>query len=142
MAHDPKKKAAVLADWAKGDCSYDSLAKKHKVAKTTIIGWVGESKNDQNRPGIEPKVSRYTTALEKFAESAMTMLTVQSELLSNPDYIRNRGTDEIVQHSSFIIGRLERFIQLHSSIEAPQQYEALPGGHSEVLVPEVLDEEG
>jgi transposase-like protein len=53
MATDPKVKAKALAEWAKGGISEGDLAKKYKVAKSTVYRWIKEpapAKDDKWKP--------------------------------------------------------------------------------------------
>jgi hypothetical protein len=141
MAHDPQKKAGVLADWAKGNCSYDSLATKYSVSKSTVKNWVEESKSAQNCTEIEPKLNRFMEALESFGVATMEMLTAQAELLSEKDYLRNKDTGDVIKHTEAIHTGLQRFVQLFRSVQPAQDYDALPASTDDALVPELVEED-
>ncbi len=140
---DPKVKARVMGAWATGKYTMGQLSEKYGVHKATISNWVGEANGRRKNPKIEsdnPRFNRYMEALEKFGVAVMEMMTSQAELLSDPEYIRKRDTNEIIAHSRFISIGLERFIQLHRPIStAAGDVPALPE-HSETVIPELVEE--
>jgi hypothetical protein len=141
MAHDPQKKADVITDWVRGDHTYETLAKKHKVARSTVQTWVEEFKSVENRADIEPKFNRFMEALENFGVATMDMLTAQAELLSDKDYLRNKDTGDVIKHTEAIHTGLQRFVQLFRSVQPAQDYDALPASTDDALVPELVEED-
>lgn len=142
MAVDPKKKAKVLAEWAKGGISERDLAAKHKVSKSTVDRWIGETKKGQNGAEVNPKVNRYMETLERFGCAAMEMNISHAELLTDQNYVRNQKPEDIIALSKHINAVVERFIQLHRPVPTANDYAALPSASGgEALVPELVEED-
>lgn len=122
MAHSPQVKAAAQADLLAGK-TIRQVSKNRKIPSATVADWDKELKTGQNRAvtatTIEVRRSKYETALEKFAVAVFDMLSSQAELMTNQDYIRNKATSDIVQHTEFLAGRLLAFAEMHRSLQNP-----------------------
>ena len=144
MAHDPKLKAKVLKEWATGQFGEKQLADKYGIGVGTVHRWINpktEQSGKAEKPKPSPKLDRYISSLERFGCATMDMLTAQAELLADKDYIRNKKTEEVIAHTKSIVTSLERFIQIHRPLSAPEGYDALSArAESEVVIPEVVDE--
>jgi len=124
--YPPEKKAKVVFDLLQG-MGIREAAEKHGVAKSTVGDWALEIRGQENMTPPEYRRSRYEQALEGFAVAALEMLKCQAELLSNPDYIRSKETDDVVKHTEFVQNQLYRFIEQQRALPAqPMAQPALP----------------
>lgn len=138
MAADPKVKAKAVADLLAGK-NLDDIAKKYKVAASTVKRWAGELKQDKSdsHPGTQRKLNAFKDAVERFAVATLDMLTAQAELLADKDYIRNRTTDDVVQHTRFLSERLVEHIKLDRALQPAGPALPEPSG---AITPEIVED--
>lgn len=134
----PKVKAKAIADIYAGK-TIAEVAKKNKVAESTVKRWLGELKKAKSgtEPGIERKVNVFFEKLEAFAVATMDMLTAQAELLADHEYLRKQDTNDIIQHSRFIHERLVKHIELDRALHAASP--ELPE-RTEAITPEIVED--
>jgi hypothetical protein len=118
MAHNPKLKAAAVADLLTG-LSANKVAVKYKIGKATVIQWSKELKEAQNQPGKPTKTDRsvseeirqrrFDEALERFLTSTIGMLQVWATECSDPRFIRENPTGVNALGQS-VLDRAERIM--------------------------------
>lgn len=138
---DQKVKAAAIADLVAG-MTYVQVAKKYGLGVRCVERWWAQLTKKGKKPGTNTRVlNAYHRALEKFALAALDMLTAQAELLSSPDYIRNKETAEIVTHTKFIHDRLVRHIELERALQqSSSDAVAQPALEQGAIEPEIVEE--
>lgn len=126
--HSPQTKAAAVTDLLLG-MSTNEVAKKYKVAKSTVGVWLVELKESEGRTPLETKQTLFEASLERFAVATMDMLAAQAALLTDHEYLRKQAVGDVIEFSGFVADRLNSIIKITQP--TPEQRgtpQALPGG--------------
>jgi len=118
MAHDPKLKAAAVADLMTG-LSANRVATKYGIAKATVIQWSKDLRDAGNRL-VEPtktdrsipeeiRQRRFDEALERFLTATVGMLQAWATECSDPRFIRENPTGVNALGQS-VLDRAERIM--------------------------------
>jgi hypothetical protein len=117
MAHSPEKKAKAVSDVLAGG-TYEDVAEKHKVAKSTLAKWVteiGTKSEHSEKPAksTDARRERFNAALEKFLESTLVMLQAWADTCSDPDFITENpsGAHEL---GKTVLDRADRLVRIVS----------------------------
>lgn len=129
MAHDVQTKAAafVLFGLTQG---ISEVARSLKIPKGTVQDWHEEWQEQSHQSTFELKKQKFAESMGDFGIATAKMLIAQAEMLSDPAYVKNLKTDEVIQHTGFIRDTLIALNAATSYIESaalPERSAAIEG---------------
>jgi transposase-like protein len=147
VAHDPKIKAAALADLL-GGMSIRAVAKKYKVSNSTAGKWANEHEEPpQTTESItrQARIEQFEQSLLRYLGATMAMLESMALVAGDADLIR-KSPDIALKIGDFVVERADRIAQrvvegLRREADRLEGAEQRQGGQSAISEASVVEPE-